>query len=94
MNSLNTRESEDVKVTELYESSITSEVGRERTFNHHQGVSMPLERPFVYVFKFPFHTNVFMLKLSITSEVGGFDFSALVNAKYVKICIFVCTGHF
>jgi hypothetical protein len=25
---------------------------------------MPLERPFVYVFKFPFHTNVCMLKLS------------------------------
>jgi hypothetical protein len=23
-----------------------------------------LERPFVYVFKFPFHTNVCMLKLS------------------------------
>jgi hypothetical protein len=30
----------------------------------YQGVSMSLERPFVYVFKFPFHTNVFMLKLS------------------------------
>jgi hypothetical protein len=26
-------------------------------FKHHQRVSMPLERPFVYVFKFPFHTN-------------------------------------
>jgi hypothetical protein len=25
---------------------------------------MPLEKPFVYVFKFPFHTNVCMLKLS------------------------------
>jgi hypothetical protein len=27
---------------------------------------MPLERPFVYVFKFPFYTNVCMLKLSLT----------------------------
>jgi hypothetical protein len=26
---------------------------------------MPLERPFVYVFKFPFYTNVCMLTLSL-----------------------------
>jgi hypothetical protein len=31
-----------------------------------QGVSMPLERPFVYVSKFPFYTNVCMLTLSFT----------------------------
>jgi hypothetical protein len=31
---------------------------------------------------------------SITSGAGGHDFSALVNAKYVKICLVVCTGHF
>jgi len=29
-------------------------------------VSMPLERLFVYVFKFPFHTIVYMLTLSNT----------------------------
>jgi hypothetical protein len=36
---------------------------------------MPLERPFVYVFKFPFHTNVFMLKLSyilLVSNISSF----------------------
>jgi hypothetical protein len=31
---------------------------------------MPLERPFVYVFKFPFHTNVCMLTLSLTSFIA------------------------
>jgi hypothetical protein len=36
----------------------------ERTFKHHQGVSMPLDRPFVYVFEFSFYTNVCMLTLS------------------------------
>jgi hypothetical protein len=35
------------------------------TFKHHQGVSMPLERPFVYVLKFPFYANVCMLQLSL-----------------------------
>jgi retron-type reverse transcriptase len=28
---------------------------------------MPLEKPFVVVFKFPFHTNVCMLKLSLAT---------------------------
>ena len=28
---------------------------------------------------------------SITAQVGGSDFSALGNAKYVKICLVVCT---
>ena len=37
---------------------------------HHQGVSMPLERLSVFVFKFPFHTNVFMLKLSYIRAYG------------------------
>jgi hypothetical protein len=30
---------------------------------------------------------------SITSEVGGSNFLALGNAKYVKICLVMCTGY-
>jgi hypothetical protein len=32
-------------------------------------------------------------KSSITAQVGGSDFSALGNAKYVKICLVVRLGH-
>jgi hypothetical protein len=31
---------------------------------------MPLERPFLYVFKFPFHTNVCMLKLPFQTMIN------------------------
>jgi hypothetical protein len=42
---------------------------------------MPLERPFVYVFEFPFHTNVCMLKLSsyVTSDCSIRCSFVLVN---------------
>jgi hypothetical protein len=32
-------------------------------------------------------------KSSITAQVGGSDFSAFGNAKYVQICFVVRTGH-
>jgi hypothetical protein len=44
--------------------------------------------------------NEFFFKLLIqyesskTAQVGGSDFSAMGNAKYIKICLVVCTGCF
>jgi hypothetical protein len=49
---------------------------------------MPLERTFVYVFKFPFHTNVCMLKLSLLSiaNKNGEDHE---NEKMISFIILV-----
>jgi hypothetical protein len=74
-----------VLLQERLESVADTDFGRYRLFPFYLRIRMSATEKLKRI--------VIQYESSITAKVGGRDFSALGNAKYVKICLVVLIGH-